>query len=342
MQFVLIGAVRLLIQLSLNILFVVYLGYGALGVLYSSLIASIILSVYLSISSIRYSGLSFSVTIFKELVHYGMPLLFSHLGAFILTFSDRYFIKAYFDLKEVGLYSLGYKFGIIVTILLGPFFTQWAIEMFEIDKREDREKIFVNIFNFIFILFLGVIYVESIYIKEAIKIIAAPEYLMSYTVVPIICLAYYFSMLVYYVRAGIMITKVTRYFAYSTAIAVAVNIGLNFLLIPYYGMYGAAISTLISFYVRFITVYKWSQKVYPIPYKWFRLNGLMAYSTILLLVSYLIDFENIILALLKDTAFLLVFVVSIFIFWLNDSERQKVKELLKNPRNAVKSIINQT
>jgi len=187
-EFVILSSIKLAIQLSLNIYFVVYLGYGVIGVLYSTLIASVLLSIYLLITTFRSCGLGFSTGILKDLVKYGVPLIFSQLGAFVLTFSDRYFIQAYFNVNEVGLYSLGYKFGTIVSaLLMGPFFQHWAIEMFEIDKRADREQVFVNIFDAMFVVSMILIFMESIFIKEAVRIISAPEYLLAYTIVPIIC-----------------------------------------------------------------------------------------------------------------------------------------------------------
>lgn len=339
-KFVTVSLVRLVIQLSLNILFIVVLGYGVLGVLYSSLIATLVLSAYLMVGTVKDCGLGFSRGTLKELVIYGYPLIFSHLGTFILTFSDRYFIKAFFDLNEVGLYSFGYKFGILVSsLLMGPFFAHWAVEMFEIDKRADREEVFVRIFDVMFFVSLTFIFAESVFIKEAIKILSAPEYLQAYTVVPVICLAYYFSMLAFYVRLGIMIKKVTKFIAYSTIIAVAVNIGCNFLLIPPFGMYGAAASTLISFYIRFILVYIWSQKVYPLPYRWARLNMLLIYSALLLLVSFLITFDNIVLGVVKDSLFLIVFLVTIYMFWLRSGERELVRQITKNPRQTFRTLL---
>jgi O-antigen/teichoic acid export membrane protein len=339
-EFVILSSIKLAIQLSLNIYFVVYLGYGVIGVLYSTLIASVLLSVYLVITTFKSCGLGFSTGILKDLVRYGVPLIFSQLGAFVLTFSDRYFIQAYFNINQVGLYSLGYKFGTIVSsLLMGPFFQHWAIEMFEIDKKPDREQVFVNIFDAMFVLSMVLIFIESIFIKEAVKIISAPEYLLAYTIVPIICLAYYFSMLMYFVQVGILIKKQTRLIAYSTVIAAAVNIGLNFLLIPKYGMYGAGASALISFFVRFFVVYKWSQSLYPLPYRWGRLNMLIGYSVLLLLCSYFISIDSIVLGLVKDTVIVLIYLATIFVFWLRKGEREKILAIARKPREAFATLL---
>jgi O-antigen/teichoic acid export membrane protein len=52
--------------------------------------------------------------------------------------------------------------------------------------------------------------------------------------------------------------------------------GLNFLLIPVWGAYGAAWATLLAFLVRFVTVYITAQRAYPLPYDWPRISMLLA------------------------------------------------------------------
>ncbi|UCC80211.1 MAG: flippase [Candidatus Zixiibacteriota bacterium] len=338
-EFVIINLVKLIIQFSLNVWFIVFLGYGVLGILYSSLISFVLISIYLLASTVKECGFGFSRSIFRELLQYGYPLILADLGAFVLTFSDRYFLRAYQNLTEVGLYSLGYKLGMLLSFLLiAPFHQHWAAEMFQVDKREDRKEVFVRVFTMISITSLIFIFTLSVYIKEIIRIISAPEYLQAYTVVPFICVAYYFNGMMEYVQLGSLIRKKTKYVAYSTTIAAVSNIILNFLLIPPFGIYGAGVSTIISFYIRFIIVYKLSQKVYPLSYRWTRLNILLAYSAAILLASYQLTYSNLVASIAKDTAFLALFLALTFLFWLRGKERELILTIIKNPRKAAKVL----
>jgi O-antigen/teichoic acid export membrane protein len=185
-----------------------------------------------------------------------------------------------------------------------------------------------------FVISLILIFIESVFIKEGIKIISSPEYLMAYSIVPILCLAQYFSMLMYFVQFGILIRKQTKYIAYSTIIAVVSSVGLNFLLVPRFGMYGAGAAMLIAFFVRFFVVYKWSQGLYPVPYSWGRLVALVAFSAVLLIISNAIAVDGLVLGLVKDTIVVVLYLSLIFLFWLNKAERERLFELVKNPRKA--------
>ena len=55
-----------------------------------------------------------------------------------------------------------------------------------------------------------------------------------------------------------------------TGVAAAVNIGLNLILIPPYGMMGAPIATIAAYVVMFVGMAWWSQRIYPVAYQWRR------------------------------------------------------------------------
>ncbi len=341
-KFVVLSTIRLITQLGLNILFIVVLGYKVLGVLYSTVIVSATMSLYLVVSTMRGCGFGFSRDLVRKFVSYGLPLVASGVGTFIVTTSDRFILKAFRDLDEVGLYSLGFKFGsMVILVLMGPFFQHWAIEMFEIAKRRDHEEVFARVSDGIFFLSIILIFGVSVYIKEIIMIIAAPEYLEAYTVVPIVCLAYYFSSLAYFVEAGVLIQKKTKYIAYSMIAAVVTSLGLNFLLIPSFGMYGAGVAVACTFSVRFLLIYRWSQKVYPLPYKWFRLNSILVYGALLLVGSFLIRTDGLVVGLIKDTAVVSIFLATVFFLGLKAGERALIIRAVKaarNPRQALKTL----
>lgn len=341
-KFVILSTIRLVMQLLLNILFIMILGQGLLGILYSTVIVSSVMSVYLVASTLRDCGYGFSKNVLRKLMSFGLPLVASGLGALVLTTSDRFFIKAFRDLNEVGLYSLGYKFGsLVVLVLMGPFFQHWAIEMFEIDKRSDREEVFTRVSDGIFFLCIVFVFAVSVYIKEIIMIMSAPEFLDAYRVVPIVCLAYYFSSLAYFVEAGVLIQKKTKYIAYSMVAAVVTSLGLNFLLVPRFGMYGAGFAVASAFFVRLILIYRWSQKVYPLPYKWVRLNTILIYGALLLVGSFLINTNGLVVGLIKDTVVVSIFLATVFFFGLKRGERAliiKAVKVARNPRQTFKTL----
>jgi O-antigen/teichoic acid export membrane protein len=75
----------------------------------------------------------------------------------------------------------------------------------------------------------------------------------------------------------------------------AINLLLNFLLIPHYGAYGAAISTIISLLIGFIIGYVYAKKhCYFVPFNWKGIWPVIAITTVAFgLFNFIVIFENI-------------------------------------------------
>jgi O-antigen/teichoic acid export membrane protein len=93
-------------------------------------------------------------------------------------------------------------------------------------------------------------------------------------------------------KAGFMIVSIgigrarrTQFNWVVTGVAAAVNIGLNVILIPPYGMIGAAIATVVSFTVMFAFMAWHAQRVYPVPYQWRRVVTLVAAAVALNVIA---------------------------------------------------------
>src|SRR4029079_16707966 len=83
---------------------------------------------------------------------------------------------------------------------------------------------------------------------------------------------------------GLNITKRTEYYPVATMVAAATNVGLNFLLIPRYGIVGAGYANAAAYGVQAILGGIFSQRFYPVAYEWTRL----ARVVVIALVAYLI------------------------------------------------------
>ena len=135
--------IRLGSSLALNIYFIAARQLGVIGILYSSLISSSILGVVLTVITLREVGWGFSRAKLAAMVRYGLPLMPMSLGMFVLNFSDRFFLQRYANLTEVGIYSLGYKFGMASAVLVtSPFLLFWGAYAYEVlEQRDGRELV---------------------------------------------------------------------------------------------------------------------------------------------------------------------------------------------------------
>lgn len=289
-RFVLLGLARLLIALSLNIYFVCILKLAVIGVLYSGIITGGLLSAYLVFSTIKDTGLNFSRHKAKEMMRYGVPIAFSFLGSFVLTFSDRYFLRVYSSLAEVGVYSLAYRFaGVIPFLVVTPFMQMWGVKRFEIANLPDAHDMFRKLFNYYAFVLITVGLILSIFIKPVVHLVATPSYYAAHHIVPMLILSYLIYGFLNMINIGILVSRKTIYMSFAYLISSLVCLGSNFMLIPRWGAAGAAWATVISYLVLFMFSYRFSQSLYKLNYDWYPIGKLIFAAIILYFVGYRYD-----------------------------------------------------
>lgn len=336
--FTAISVSRLTLSLGLNILFIVGFGWGIRGIILSGVINQGIASIFLSAYTLKQTGISFSWVSLKEMMNYGLPYIPGGLGMFVLNFADRFFLQRFTSLSEVGIYSLGYKFGMVINPLVtDPFFSIWRPKMFEFAKREDAKDIYsVMLTYFLFLeifLALGI----SVLIKDVLVIISSPEYRSAYKVVPLILLSYILWGGYFHMQVGILLEKKTKNIAYIVIISALSNLLLNYLLIRWIGMWGAALATLTSFGIMFLLNYVISSRIYYVRYEFGRIFKLLALAVVLYLVSLGIHTNSLFTSLLLKTFLALSFPFLLFFLqFYSPKEIQKIKEILSKFGKSLK------
>ncbi|HEX8243574.1 MAG TPA: oligosaccharide flippase family protein, partial [Longimicrobium sp.] len=275
--FVTLNAAKLVAALSLNIAFVVWLGMGVRGVLYSTLICSGALSLLLTAYTFRQVGFGFSAAVMRRLYRFGSPVVFWGLGSFVLTFSDRYFLNYFGGSAQVGVYSLAYKFGFLMaTFASMPVMQAWEPQRFVVARRPDGPALLRDVF-FYLSLALGLAgLVITLFVGDVLAVMAAPGFRAAAGVVPLILLAIVFQEWATYCNLGLFMAERTRLYGWSGVIGVVAVTALNLLLIPRYGMWGAAWATLGAYALRFAAVYLFAQRAHPIDFGWGRVLRLAA------------------------------------------------------------------
>jgi O-antigen/teichoic acid export membrane protein len=247
---VLADAAMLFVILALNIYFVAIAQIGLVGILLSPLLGGSLRASVFAWRTIRHVGLAFSMARLRELVTFGAPLIFSNLALFTLNFSDRFFLQHFQSLQAVGIYAVGYKFGFLLNVVvIAPFAMMWQPRMYLIGRRPDREKIFSRIFVFYsLVLILGALAL-SLFGGAITQLMVDKRFASGKIVIPIIALAYVVYGVGYFLQAGLLLAVRTRTIGALSAVAALSNLGLNAVLIPQFGILGAAWATVLGFLV---------------------------------------------------------------------------------------------
>jgi O-antigen/teichoic acid export membrane protein len=265
---------RTIIDLSISILLIVIYSSGWEGRAYGILIGTSLVGL-LSFYRIWQSGylvtkVNFKIS--KEILLVSMPLIIHGLGTTVITLSDRIFINEMVSTSAVGIYTVGYQFGMIMFLVVTAFNLTWSPWMYELLAEEKKEsKITIVKATYLvsggFIILALIITGISYYL---LPFMTAEEYHSGFIYVIWIALGYAFNGMYSLVQPyGIHIGK-TSFLGITTSIAAIINIIANYILIGQNGPIGAAQATLISYIIMFISVWWYSNRLHPMP--WLKFN----------------------------------------------------------------------
>ncbi|KAA3632292.1 MAG: hypothetical protein DWP97_11240, partial [Calditrichaeota bacterium] len=330
LSLLIISVLRLVGQLSLNILFIVYYDMGIKGILLSTLIINGAMMLYIFPTMIRDVGFRFSYSKFKDMVLFGLPLVPSNFMAYIVNVSDRFFLNSFAGLTQTGLYTLAYRFGVLIHELISsPFAQIWTPRRMEMFNKEGTDDVFKKIFTYFtfFMLFVGL--GISVSIKHLLQIMADESYLSAYKIVPLLVLAQIIVSFHLHFNVSILFKKKTKYIMYINIISASINLILNYVLISRYGMWGAAWSTLISFLIKIILTYFAGNSLQKIQLEWGRLSILFILSTALYYPIMFVEFGEPYLDFFVKIALAFSFPLILILFrFFTVDEIAKGKELI--------------
>lgn len=330
-QFVFITLSRVLLTVGLTIYFVVELELGVLGIVSANAIVAALICSYLLVITLTKIGFGFSTRYIREMVVYSAPLIPAGIGMFVIHYSDRFFLNHYSTLDELGIYSLAYKFGFLLTpLLIQPFGLVWGAKMFEIYRLENSHDILRKIFRGYAFLVITALFLLSLFIDEIIIIMTTPQYYSAASLVPIIALAYALSAINVLIITPFYAEKKTKFIGYINFSAAAVCIVLNFILIEPFGGQGAAVATLLTFGFVLIMNIHFSTKVSSIRWPWSSLTKIIGITVALLILGGVIEIDNLMLSL-AFKAILFVMFLS-FIYLSNYFDKNDVKKMIKKIR----------
>jgi O-antigen/teichoic acid export membrane protein len=171
--------------------------------------------------------------------------------------------------------------------------------------------------------------VISVLINEIINIMAAPGYRGAGAVVPLIVLSYLLYGIASFFSLGTVITKKTKYAAYTQIPVAGINILFNFLLIRNYGIMGAALSTFISFLLLSIFTTVISQKIYRIPLEYRRVAVLFALAASIFGMAQVVAGSLLISIAIKSLLIATFPLALLFGHFFYEDEIMRMKEFLK-------------
>ncbi len=240
----------------------------------SNLIASI---VKFSLLIPYYFDLKFGLnkSYLKQMLIYGLPLLFAGLAGIINETLDRIMLKQMLvdDLGEVrtleliGIYGAVYKISIIITLFIQAFRFAADPFFFAQEKEKNSKELYSRVMTY-FVIVCAVIFLGVMLYLDILKYFLGSEaYWVGLHIVPYLLFANIFLGIYYNQSIWYKLSGQTMYAVYLAVFGAIITIGLNILLIPSINYEGSAYTTFICYAAMMLLSYYLGQKFYPVPYK---------------------------------------------------------------------------
>ena len=269
--YVAVSLTRAILGTILILTLVVPMGIGVIGVAAGSAMAAAV-SAAVGIAAIQRLGFPrrrFDPALARRMLAFSLPLVPAGLAGWVLNLSDRPLLQAITgDEAIVGVYTLGYTAGLVINALaVQPFSLAWGAASWEIARRDDAPRAFARILTWFLVVAAGLALLLAGLGTDVLRFLVGPEFELSRFVVPFSAFAYVLYGAYTITTSGLAIVGRTPLVATTMAIAAATALVLNLALIPLIGMFGAALSTLLSYALLAALSGSVSQRHYPVPWQ---------------------------------------------------------------------------
>jgi O-antigen/teichoic acid export membrane protein len=217
----------------------------------------------------------FSWTLVQESVKFGIPLLIFELSSILLAFSDRFLITWFNGARALGIYAAGYSISMYlgdlikqpISLAVGPL----IYRIYASEGRKKAQEMVAELLGIatliIFPVFAGTMAVR----KDLLIFLASNKYAAASDIIPWALGGILLNSYMPLVSTGLYLQKKTGTIGTVSVVCTLVNILLNVLLLPRYGIIGAAWSTAASYCLVVLWTVHLSAKIFPLDWPWPRI-----------------------------------------------------------------------
>jgi len=197
----------------------------------------------------------------KKSLLFGIPLVPHLMATWVLTGIDRFFLAEQISVAEAGVYDIGCKTAAGVSLLVTAANLAWGPIVYDIAReRDDATETLGTLYSVMFALICAATLATCLYGDVLVYILGGEVYERATSIVVPVALGYLFYGVYTFANQAFYFGNATKLLPVLTIGAAALNIVLNIVLIPVYGMSGAAYATLISYFGLAVVTHLWAQR----------------------------------------------------------------------------------
>ena len=261
--YLILSLVQFLSLVGLTIYLIVHCGIGIIGIYYAKAIVFSSSFICIFFILIRNTQVFPSFEFIKKILIFGLPLIPMILLMPVLNVSDRYFLKLFTSIEEIGRYGIAYKFGLLINMFLViPISRTWGPQMFQVGKSKENYRKIHQDLTFYYSYVGWFIIVGLCFFSDSIISIAAnKEYLAAAWLIPWVSLAYFVGGFKIFFLASASLADRTDLLVKVGLLAIITNVVLNYFLIKNYGVEGAVLSAILSNLILILLLLNFTKSV---------------------------------------------------------------------------------
>lgn len=268
-----------LVNAGMTVYLVLFMHQGAEGRMVAQAGATLTMAVLAAVS-LYASGLvvlSISKAHIRESLQFGLPIVPHVLGAMVLVSFDRFVITDVLGLPETGVYMVAVQIALLIALVsdaVNKAFVPWLYS--HLSRNDPNFHLWIVKWTWkLFAVILALGCVGALMSEWLVEIVAGEKYATAQDVLPLLILGQAFGAMYFLVANYVFYAKATKYLALSSLLAGVLNACLTVLLVGRLGIIGAGLAFLAAQAALFAMVWWWSNKVFPLPWLFWR-NGSMA------------------------------------------------------------------
>jgi O-antigen/teichoic acid export membrane protein len=254
--------------------------------------------------------LGFLLAKLKQLLRFSAPLVPASVALFISNYASRLILSDMLDLREVGLFTWASQLATVPALLLLGIQGALTPLVMRDQGRGDTPVVLARTFEAIVamesILCLGL----AAFTPEFIALLGYSDFAASATLVMLLAPAFVMLQL-YIFSPGFALAERTDLQLLVSVIGAAVAIAANYLLISYFGLFGAALASLIAAAAFIGSWFVLSNRFYSVPIRWSRLSVVVAAAAVAGAAIWAVGNQQGLLAIVMKSALLIVFAGSV-------------------------------
>lgn len=292
-----------------NLLFIIALRLGVVGMIFTPTLTGVsicLFALYIARSLIGKP----SISVMRLLLRSGAVVLPTMVAAWAIQLIDRFFLVHYVTATQLGDYAIANKLASLVYVAMAPIYSSWTPLALSVQHQPGAQDRYVSLsrylIGFVLVIGLGL----GLFATEILLLLTRKEYLPAAPYVGFLAYMHVFSSFGIVLSTGAYMGKQLKQLSSSVVLGAIINILLNYLLIPSYGVWGATIATLVGYGAPQVFLYIWLQKRNPIPYPTKRLLAALLVQFGLLIIGLFVPAVSLPIRVLIKAGILLLLPVS--------------------------------